>query len=35
MGHNSLFPTWQTMEIFAIAKADIMRKIPSNSESDG
>ena len=35
MGHNSVFPTWRTMEIFAIPKADIMRNIASNSESDG
>ena len=26
-GHNSVFSTWRTMEIFAKAKADIMRKI--------
>ena len=31
MGHNSVFPTWRTMEIFAIQKADIMRNIASNS----
>ena len=35
MGHNSVFPTWRTMEIFAIPKVDIMRNIASNSESDG
>ena len=34
-GHNSVFPTWRTMEIFAIAKAYILRNIASNSESDG
>ena len=32
---NSVFSTWWTMEIFAIAKADIMRNIASNSKSDG
>ena len=34
-GHNSVFSTWPTVEIFANAKADIMRNIASNSESDG
>ena len=34
-GHNSVFSTWPTMEIFAKAKADIMPNIASNSESDG
>ena len=34
-GHNSVFSTWPTMEIFAKAKADIIRNIASNRESDG
>ena len=32
MGHNSVFSTWRTKEIFAVAKADIMRNIASSSE---
>ena len=32
MGHNSVFSTWRTLEIFAVAKADIMRNIASSSE---
>ena len=32
---NSVLSTWPTMEIFAKAKADILRNIASNSESEG